>query len=242
MKFNPYSFSKLESWVGCPHRFKLNYIEKIKLPFEQNVALLRGSYFHHYIETNSEDFELTEIFTESIKIECNRILNVFLNSDVAKKHLERKGQHEEKFAFNHKLEIVDYNDKTAWLRGAVDYHYIIDNVLTLVDWKSGKYKEPQFQSDKQAKLYALFYFLKYPEINEIKASFVYIEHLKENTFTYQRSQLTSIIKEFFNNTKFIELDEEFRKKPSVLCDYCGFKQFGYCDAQVELSLQSLGSW
>ena len=50
MKFSPYSFSKIGTFSQCPYRFKLQYIDKIKIPFEINIALEKGKYIHSLIE------------------------------------------------------------------------------------------------------------------------------------------------------------------------------------------------
>jgi hypothetical protein len=240
MKFNPYSHSKLDVWRGCPYKFKLTYIDKIKIEKGGTLALFRGSYFHHYIETKSNDFKTNEIFTEKHKQECDSILETFLESDVAKKYLSKNGNFEEKFSFNSKLELLEYKDKSSWLKGSIDYYFVEGDVLTIVDWKSGKV--PWETSDNQTKVYAIYGFLKFPEVQEVKANFVYIEHCLEKSFTYKREDLKKLLKELFDTTRFAENDSTFIKRPTVLCDYCDFKTFGHCDGTIELKLSSFGSW
>ena len=42
MKFIPYSYSKIASFKQCPYKFKLQYIDKVEIPFETNIALEKG--------------------------------------------------------------------------------------------------------------------------------------------------------------------------------------------------------
>jgi len=44
MIFNPYSHSKQDTFVSCPYKFKLIYIDKIKTSPPQNVALGKLDY------------------------------------------------------------------------------------------------------------------------------------------------------------------------------------------------------
>ena len=110
MKYNPYSFSKIECWNSCPYKFKLNYLTDLERVPTENLALYRGSYFHHYIETGNKDFKINHIFTQEEKDACDKILKEFFNSDIYY-HLENKGQHELKFSISTKLEFLPYNSK-----------------------------------------------------------------------------------------------------------------------------------
>lgn len=242
MKYNPYSFSKIECWNSCPYKFKLNYLTDLERVPTENLALYRGSYFHHYIETRNKDFKINHIFTQEEKDACDKILKEFFNSDIYY-HLENKGQHELKFSISTKLEFLPYKSKDGWLRGAIDYHYFKDNKLIIVDWKSGRYKTPEEQSNSQTMLYAIWGFLKYPEINEIEAYYVYIEHNLENKFLFKREELTSYIKKFFKNVKHIETDLEFKKRPTNLCNWCDFKNQGFCEGEMKIEItKPLGGW
>lgn len=90
--------------------------------------------------------------------------------------------------------------------------------------KTGKYKEPSWQTYDQLVFYAIYFFQRYPNISKIKISYVYVEHADmENDLELSREYLgvyVSVLMKLINN---IETDVQFLKNPSKLCDYCNFK-------------------
>jgi len=95
-------------------------------------------------------------------------------------------------------------------------------VLYLIDWKTGKYKDPKWQDYDQLMYYAVYFFKRYPTIDKIKISFVYIEHHLENDMTLERKYLDRYINDLKDSINDIETDKEFEKNPSKLCEYCDF--------------------
>ena len=240
MKYNPYSHSKIETYFSCPYKFKLKYIDKIKTPLELNKALPRGNLAHLIIENDYNydvEFELTEVFTEQDRKETIEMLKIFEKSDIGKYYFKKDLKNEEEFSFKiqgNSLVLTTYWDKESWFRGKIDANYIENNMLNIVDYKTGKYKTPEQQNDSQTKMYAIWGFLKYPEIDTISASFVYIEHLKENRFVYRRSQFSSLVKEFYSKTKEVETTEYYKFNVSPLCGYCEFEKYEYCNKRKEI--------
>lgn len=100
-------------------------------------------------------------------------------------------------------------------------------VLHLVDWwlrKTGKYREPKWQGYDQLLFYSIYFFKKYPKIDKIVLSYVYIEHEDhENDLTLERKYLRNYISQLMEWINNVETDKEFVKTPSGLCKYCKFK-------------------
>lgn len=241
MLYNPYSHSKLALFFDCQYKFKLKYIDKIKVPFVASKALPRGEFVHLVIENNFNydvEFPLSEVFTEEDRLETIKMIKEYENSSIAKYYKNKILSNEEEFAFkieNSSVVLADYWDKEVWLRGKIDANYIEDDILHLLDYKTGKYKEMEVQDDSQVKMYAIWGFLKYPEIDIIKASFIYVEHSKENKFTYNRHEFKDLIKEFYNRTKEVETCTIYKKHVSALCEYCDFDLHKHCDARSSIN-------
>lgn len=72
--------------------------------------------------------------------------------------------------------------------------------------------------------YAIYFFQKYPNINKIKISYVYVEHADtENDLILERKYLDTYVSELINLINDAENDMEYAKNPSMLCSYCPFE-------------------
>jgi len=245
MKYNPYSISKFGTFESCNKKFKLQYIDKIKIEKIPQMALERGLYFHTIIENNYDyniEVGTNDVFTEDEKQKCYNTLKNFEYSEIGKFYKEKadipwiESKHEEKFGFKvHNTEVIscDYWDKDCWIRGAIDFYYIEDNKLYIVDWKSGKDKSKDNEFGIiQAMAYTIYMFIKYPNINNIQANFVFIEHSTQKVINFNRNKFNKYIKYFYNKTKNLEKTEIFKENVSALCEYCDFKDI-YCSSFKE---------
>jgi CRISPR/Cas system-associated exonuclease Cas4 (RecB family) len=239
MKYNPWSISKLGTYLQCPHKFKLKYIDKIKVPFETNTALIKGSHIHKIIENGFDydvPFDLEEKYTEEDYNRTIQIVKSFETSVLGEqtKKMQKIGVPEEDFAFTLNRELVNYWNKTAFFRGSADLYLTRDDLGIIIDYKSGKDKseEPDFGTN-QAKMYAIYMFLKFPEIQTVKAAFFFIEHGTKKSIDFSRDNLDDYINYFVELTNVVEGDTSYRKEVNALCDWCSYKEFGNCDGKEE---------
>jgi hypothetical protein len=239
LQYIPYSFSKIATFYQCPQKFKLRYKDKIFIKSD-NIALEKGSYIHHCIENNIMDNEITPFkfrlsSEENIK-EYNNIVRTFFNSDLYKsyKNLPNK-KVEEGFS----LSIIDKKiipgsyKKDSLVRGYIDFMSLAEDgkSLLIVDWKTGKFKEDINQL--QVQIYALWAFYTFPEVYTIDTTFCFVEHSKMVNKQFTRDDINDIKKNVLSHILGIEKAQEFKKNVSALCDYCEFKQNGYCDGKFE---------
>jgi len=250
MKYAPYSFSKLGAFYHCPRKFKLQYIDKIKIPFETNIALEKGKYLHHLIEcdlTNkNKDFSFELSKKEDIQ-KYDQIFNNFVISPHYSFFKSLKEKYIEK-GFSLKLDLSkkgkdkiipdEYESKSnknekenILIRGFIDFLAIKDDIAIIVDWKTGKFKEDQ--NEMQLIIYSIWIFLKFPNVKKIEAYFYFVEHNKYVLRTYYREQLNELIKKMVEYIKPVENESKFDKNISPLCDWCPFKKFGYCDGEED---------
>ena len=248
MKYIPYSYSKIATYKHCPYRFKLQYIDKVEIPFETNIALEKGKYIHSLIEYFIKEKEL-EGFNFSLSTEddiknYNKIFTDLKLNPLFQALINKDGKIfvEEGFGIQIKdKEFIATNyTKDSVVRGYIDFIKIKDNKAIIVDWKTGKYKEEQ---DKlQTLIYALWTFLKFPQVNEISTIFYFVEHNKYITYKYNRNQLNELKKEFLQNIVKIEKENNFNKNISKLCEWCPMKKFGYCNADVDEKELNIFKW
>jgi len=218
--YAPYSFSKLSTKVQCARKFKYQYIDKVK-PEEDvdKTALYKGRAVHSILEVYPE--QSTHRFAEKYQ----PIANKFIKSDLGQKYLNCESVKEVSFGLTHELLPTEYKDKNALFRGYIDFVTLLDNTLYLIDWKTGRIKEQKWQDFSQLTFYAIYFFQKFPTVNNIKISYVYVEHENvENEILLQRSSLEVYTRDLVSLILDLEADTEFKKCPSRLCSYCKFQK------------------
>jgi len=245
MKYNPYSISKIGTYNQCPHKFKLQYIDKIKVPFETNKALIKGKIIHQILEHNFDydyEAEYTDVYTEADHKVSLDIVKRFEESSLGKsiKKFIAVGHLEEDFAFTFNKDLIGYWDKQAHLRGSADGYLVTKDKAVIIDYKTGKDRsQEEGYGLKQAKMYASYVLIKFPEVQEVKATFVFVEHCTKCNYTFKRDELDNFIEEFKYNIDKIESDKNYTKKTSPLCNWCNFYKHGHCDAREKIEMTDI---
>lgn len=224
--YRPYSHSRMQSFKQCPYKFKLHYIEgkdEEMNPISQ-MALSKGSKVHNLlenypkIETETKSFDIVEKFVRSKVAEP--YLDAILN--------ESPNKREFAFGLTKDFEPTTYDSENALFHGKIDLICTVNNVLTLVDYKTGKPKEQTEQDYSQLILYGIYFFQKIPELQQLKISFVYVEHDHENSLILDRKYLEHYKEIFLNLVEDIETSD-YPKKKQFLCKYCGYCK--YCELE-----------
>jgi len=216
MQNKPYSYSKLSIYKQCPRKYKYNYVYKLKRKPADRSALLKGGAVHSILE--SYPIQSTHPLASKIQY----ITDKFLKTELGFNYMNRSSTREYKFALNDKLEPIPYT-KEALFYGIIDYVCIVDDLLHLIDWKTGKYKDQKWQDYNQLMFYAIYFFKTFKDVNSIKISYVYVEHENlENSIILERKYLDNYIRELNNMINNVETDTTFTKQESPLCDWCDF--------------------
>jgi len=243
MKFSPYSFSKQSTFEQCPAKFKFQYIDKIKTEFKMNDILEKGSFIHLILEEFAKN---NGVFPDNIEYnfrhsseeqiqEYKEIANNFIFSEIGYNYLNNElgkffGAEVEfgvKIDDSGKWVSTNYYDKKVLFRGKIDHANKYDNIMELLDWKTGKINEsPQVL---QLIMYAVWCFLKFPEVDEVHTAFVYIEHSSEKRYTFKRKMLKALQATIARKLIEIELEEKFEKHEDGLCQFCQFRLAGVCE-------------
>lgn len=125
IKFAPYSYSKISTFVSCPKKFKFQYIDKIGT-FLDTPALIKGRTIHYLIENSSlSPDEYSDEMKQNIKDfpEALEIKNNFENSDLGFKYLkdiDKSPINEYKLGLDFTLSGINYS-KESLFNGIVDY-------------------------------------------------------------------------------------------------------------------------
>lgn len=214
------SISKIQCYEQCKNKYKLTYIDRV--PLEEQPHLNKGKKIHSILE----DFDNFEI-----------VYN-FISSDLGKQYFDiiKNAEKEVKIGLkvqNSQLVSCDFNDPNCLFHGVADIVY--NNVIC--DYKTGKAKEYEYQDWLQLEAYALWMFIN-KDYDEVKVSYLYVEHNKENSKIIKKSEVNEIAKKLLTKIKnVIDYDkapvEDFNV--TALCDYCQCNR--YCKKYALLQKQ-----
>lgn len=220
MNYTPYSFSKISTYNSCPKKFEFQFVLKVGDVNLDTPALAKGRCVHSILEyypNVPDDIKENEMFGEAKEV-CDK----FLSSKLGHYVLSDKPKFvEQKIGLNKKLQPCDYKDEDVLFKGIVD-QIIIDDILMINDFKTGKYRDIKYQSFDQLMFYAIYFFIKFPNISKIQISYLYVEHNLENKIQLEREFLDNYKKQLLTNIINIENDKIFNYNYSRLCDWCGF--------------------
>ena len=151
----PWSHTSLDDFVNCPRAFyEKRVIKSVKE--EESEQLIWGNKVHKAFELRVRDATpLPDILVDH---------EPFLHSLTTK-----LGDYytEQKIALNRKGQPCGFFDSDVWFRGVIDYHAVFNSVAEVVDYKTGK----PHRKFKQLKLFALWIFAAYPEVQAVNVAF-----------------------------------------------------------------------
>ena len=131
---------------------------------------------------------------------------------------------EEEMTLNADLKPTGWWDGDAWLRSKIDVLVRVGPKAYMFDWKTGK-RRPDFD---QLEMFAVQVFKHYPEIEQIKTTFVWLKEMKMDSETFTREQESAIWEKILNKVTRIEgalEHDNWPAKPSGLCGWCPCKNF-----------------
>ncbi len=225
MKFAPYSFSRISTYQQCPRKFKYKYVDGADKEPVNLQPVLKGGCIHHILEHYPKQS------THKLQPQYQHIVDKFLSTNLGKRLMFRESTREYDFGLTEELEPCAYSND-AMFRGSVDYLYFDEDVLHLIDWKSGKHRDLRWQSFDQLMFYAVYFFIKFSKLQKIHVHYVYVEHdTLPNSLPMDRAHLDRYKLNLLENIHNIENDETFTKKKTKLCDWCEYSM--HCDGDLQ---------
>lgn len=221
-KVFPMSFSRLSTFESCPSKFDYLYVTK-SIKDADNEFTIYGTRVH----------EAMEKYGRAITggVEDKAVLELAdLPEDVKKfaplvdRVAAQKGTHlfEHQFAIDRNKQPCDWFGDTVWIRGIADVLVIDGHRAWCLDWKTGKPKS----NPTQLQLFAALTFAHFPEIEEVRTSFVWLNHDDVTNATYTRRMADhlwlALTPRFDKVQEVVDLGV-FPAKPSGLCRWCPAK-------------------
>lgn len=204
MTMPPWSYSSLTSFETCAKRYY--HIKVIKDVLDTPGEAARwGSTVHKHLEDRVRD---NAPLPEAIR--AYEPLVDKIASAPGTKLIEYQ------MAVDRDLRPTTWTSDEAWCRGIVDIGLLTGKRALLLDWKTGKRKP----DSTQLKLFAGLAFSHFPNVEEIKTGFVWLQVNKVDKATFTPDHVPSIWQEFVPRVARLEraYDEgKFLPRPSGLC-------------------------
>lgn len=205
MKPQPWSHSRLSSFENCPRQFYEVTVAKT-VQDVKGEATIWGEEVHKHFEARLGDGVALPAILET----HNEFME-YLDNLPGEKLVEAK------IALNTQLEPCAFFGSDVWYRGVIDYGKINGAYAQLYDHKTGKVHS-KFD---QLKLFALYTFAAYPEVEEVRAEYYWTQTKSTSGQSYTRDMIPQLWAQFVPALK--QYAEAYRTntwqpRPSGLCN------------------------
>jgi hypothetical protein len=208
----PLSFSRLSMFDNCEHQFEHIHVNKTVKDLGSD-ATQYGSRVHESLAKYGETSSVLQLTKETVKW---KPLIDRARRNPGKKYWELE------MAFTQDLKECSWFDKDTWMRNKADYLCICKDTATYLDWKTGKVRDNIFQ----LQLSACLIMYKFPQVDKVKAAFVYLQHEHLSSAIFHRKQLDSMWSRIMEKCDKVQAAVDsgvFEAKPSPLCNWCAAK-------------------
>ena len=111
---------------------------------------------------------------------------------------------------------------SAWVRANTDLTIVNGSEALTVDWKSGSARYPK---EMQMEIAALLLFAHFPNVQRVKALFVYHNENAVKDYAYERAVMPQLWQPLLTVVKKMEhavTSEQWPATPNKLCSYCPY--------------------
>ncbi len=241
-----YSHSKLGTFQQCRYKYKLQYIDKVKVDVLDTVETFMGKLVHETLEKLYKDLKYQKLnskeellaFFESLWNEqwTDNVLIVKKEytsenyKEMGKKFITEYYDHYKPFEQWRTigLETQDF----LYLENNHQYHVRIDRLACdkegnyyVCDYKTNNSLKPQeeLDEDRQLAMYSLWVKQKFPDAQKVKLVWYFLAFDKEMISERSDDQLVELKKSTEELISEIENCQDFPTNIDTLCDWCKFK-------------------
>lgn len=204
-----HSHSAITMYENCPLRYYRQRVLK-EVKDEGNQYSVYGERIHEALEKRLRDQELLpKDAAHYEKLVC-AIENTIGDGTLMV---------EQQMTLTENLEPTNWFAPDAWLRSILDVLILKGDTAIVMDWKTGR-RKPDFE---QLELFALQVWKHYPEVNHIKASFVWLKDMAMDTERYSREDANGLWAKHMGRIRRIYdslENDKWPAKPSGLCRFC----------------------
>ena len=242
-----YSHSRLGTFQQCKFKYKLQYIDKVKVDIPDTVETFMGGWVHNALEKLYSDLQHEKLISKEELLDYfeenwtkNWVDKIIINS---------KDYTQENYLLMGKRFISDYYDHYKpfdqvrtigletqdflHLENGNSYHIRIDrlakdsdNNYYVCDYKTNKKLKDQgeLDEDKQLAMYSLWVRDKFDDVKDVKLVWYFLAHDKEMVSERSDEQLLSLNQDVESLIEVVESTTEFPTHVTPLCNWCIYKQ------------------
>lgn len=205
----PWSYSGIKLFGTCPKKYEAEKLTK-EVKFTDSDATIYGKEIHTVCEEYVRDGKPIP--------EKHNYLQTYLdtlNAIPGEKHCEIKvGVKKD----DGRLVSCDYNDPAVWFRGICDLFILNGTKGFIVDYKTSK--SARYADMRQLKLMAAALFLKYPELQKLKLSLLFVvskEMVKDEVQVERGLDIFAELNDLLTQREIAYTTGVFNPKPNGLC-------------------------
>lgn len=241
-----YSHSKIQTFFQCKYKYKLSYIDKIKVTIPNTIEAFMGSCVHKALEVLYQDIICKKI--ESIEELQKNFINFWKKDYTNEILINDKYKKENDYILQGLKYLIDYYQKYhpfqtyntlsvetkdfINLNEEDKYHIMIDRLSSdnfgnyyVCDYKtSGKIKtKEELKNDFQLSMYSLFIKEKYPQSKKIYLVWYYLAFNEKIVLENNDSDSIIIKRNIIDKISQIKSCNNFETNKSNLCNWCLYK-------------------
>ena len=215
----PLSYSRLSTFESCPAKFDYLYVTK-RVKDKDNEFTIYGNRVHEALERYGKG-ETDNIAAKGESALQDVTEDITKHYPLIDKILARPGEKlfEQQMAITRQKVPCEWFAPDVWIRGIADVLVVDNEKAWCLDWKTGKPKD----NPTQLQLFAALTFAYYPNVNEVRTSFIWLNHGHTTDARYKRSMVPSLwlsLEPRFDRVQDTVEAGVYKTKPSGLCPYC----------------------
>jgi putative RecB family exonuclease len=245
-----YSHSRLSTFEQCKYKYKLHYIDKVKVDVPTTVEAFMGDLVHQTLEKLYNDLKFQKLNTlEELLAFYKGLWEKEWTDDIliAKSEYKEENYRKmgEKFISDYYLHYKPFDQMTILgletqdrmpLSNGDQYHVRIDKLACVgstyyvCDYKTNSRMKDQEEADadRQLAMYSIWVKNRFRDAKKVVLLWHMLAFDKEVTSERTEDELSRLHDEIVGLIKEIEACEEFPPNVTGLCSYCVFK--GICPA------------
>lgn len=242
-----YSHSRLGTFQHCKYKFKLRYIDKVKVEIPTTVEMFMGDMVHRTLYKLYKDLQYQKINSkEEILGFYEELWNKEWSEDILIAKKEYSVDNYKKIGTKC---LIDYYDRHKPFNSLItlgletqnmlplsngdSYHIRIDRLSAdkegnyfIVDYKTNSSLKTQdeLDEDRQLAMYSIWVKKTFPDYKSVKLTWHFLAFDKEIISIRTDEQLIQLQSEVESLIEEIKACKEFPTNVTRLCDWCEFKQ------------------
>ena len=244
-----YSHSRLSTYETCPYKYRLQYIDRIKVDVPTTIECFMGDLVHQTLEKLYKDKKFKKVVSKATLLKFYKDLWAKEYSEdilVAKANQGLTSENYRKMGLKF---IEDYYDKykpfdqltilgletqdRMTLPDGNQWHVRIDKLACddegnyfVCDYKTNARMKDQEEADadRQLALYSIWVKDKFKDAKSVKLVWHMLAFNKEAISERSDQQLEKLQQEVCDKIKEIESATEFPRNQTGLCNYCVYKE------------------